>query len=103
VSDTVTDLGYVYTVWMSDSSSTSIVAEDAPLVDRAMKQWAERRIDTWLALAGPAGSEFSLLASTITSTQRTTAACRRDATLRDKALEDERTENRRAAGYIEAE
>lgn len=96
-------LGTFYTVYMTDESSVAVDPEDAVLVDRAMKVWAERRIDAWITLRSPGGNEFSMLASTITSTQRTTPEQRAFATMRDKAMEDERKENRRNAGFIETE
>lgn len=97
------DVDVLYNIWQSDNSTCAIDHEDAPLVDRAMKLWAERRIDTWLTLRGPTGSEFCALASTITSAQRTSVEERHTAVARDKAIDDERKENRRCAGYVESE
>lgn len=98
-------LGTFYTIWMNDQSSAAIDPEDAPLVDRAMKVWIEsgRTRDTWLSLRQPVGAEFTVLASTITSSAMTTPEQRAVAQVRDKAVEDERAENRRAAGFIESE
>src|SRR4051812_24148291 len=103
MSDLQDDLGTFYTVWQSDNSQVAVDPECAPLIDRAMKQWAERRMDTWVSVHGPTGAEYMLLASTITSAMASTAQQRADATVRDKAIEDERTEFRRAAGFIESE
>jgi hypothetical protein len=98
-----TDGGVQYSVWANDGSTFTCAAEDEPLIDRAMKLWAESRRDTWVSVHGPSGAEHSLLASTITSTMRTDAAIRLASTHMDKSLADERAENRRIAGFIESE
>lgn len=98
-----TDVGTLYTIWQNDNGSFTCAPEDAVLVDRAMKQWAERRIDAWVTLHGPTGAEFSVLASSITSTTQSDVACRAASTMLDKAIEDEKKENRRNAGFIESE
>lgn len=95
-------LDHALDIWMTDNSSKAIDHEDAPLVDRAMKEWAEKRRDTWLCLRGPVGEEFSVLASAINSMQLTTAVSRTAATMRDKMGQDEKAENRRSAGFIES-
>lgn len=93
----------LYTIWQNDNSQCFVHPEDAPLVDRALKQWAESRRDSWVSVRNPSGSDFSFLASTVTSAQLTTAAERANATIREKALDDERRDNRAAAGFIESE
>lgn len=100
-----TALGRIYTIWMSDNSAAFIDPEDAPLVDRAMKVWIDsgRTRDTWLSIHQPGGAEFSVLASTITSSLVTEPSQRAAAQVRDKAVEDERAEHRRLAGFIESE
>lgn len=87
------EVGIVYIIWMSDESSASVDPEDAPLIDRAMKLWADRRHDTWLSLRQPTGGEFSVLASTITSAAISDPTVRASATMRDKAIADERKTN----------
>lgn len=96
-------VGVLYTLWMSDRSTVSCAPECAPLVDRAMKLWADSRRDSWFTVQGPTGQEFSVLASAITSTSQSDAKCRVEATVLDKAIEDERKANRAAAGFIESE
>lgn len=96
-------LAVLYTLWQTDQSSTPIDPECAPVVDRAMKLWADSRRDTWLSLTGPTGAEIGILASTITSTMHTTADVRAEAARHDKAVEDERKANRQAAGFIGSE
>lgn len=98
MSETMKALGDLYTLWQSDESCTPLDPECAPVVDRAMKLWAESRRDTWISVQGPTGSEISILASTITSVMRTTPAVRADAIMHDKAIDDERKANRLAAG-----
>jgi hypothetical protein len=102
MSDTY-DVGVLYTIWQSDEGTITCSPEDAPIVDRAMKQWAESRRDSWVSIVGPTGSEFSVLASTITSTSKSTPECRAASSFLDKAIADERTANRLAAGFIESE
>ncbi len=97
------DLDVIYTLWQNDNGQCAIHPEDAALVDRAMKLWADSRRDTWLSIRQPSGVEFCVLASTITSTSISTADQRRQATYLEKAMEDERNENRRSAGFIESE
>lgn len=103
LSNTPLALATLFTIWQTDNSQCSIDPEDAPLVDRACKEWAEKRRDTWLSLSTADGAPFSVLASTITSTLLSTPEQRSAGVLREKAIEDERADNRRAAGYIETE
>ena len=99
------DVGTLYTVYQDDNSYINLDPECAPLVDRAMKLWADsgHTRDSWITVQNASGGEFCLLASRITSTVLTTAQQRQDTTMRDKAFEDERAEFRRLAGYIESE
>lgn len=97
------ETGVLYTIWQTDETAASVSPEDESLVDRAMKLWAERRIDTWLSLHQPSGAEFSVLASTITSAAKSDPANRAEAMMRDKAIQDERKANRANAGFIEEE
>lgn len=97
------DLGAMFTLWQNDETSVAIAPESQPLVERAMKQWAESRRDTWLELQTPGGAEFSVLASTITSALRSTKEQRIAATNREKAVDDERKALRLDAGFIESE
>lgn len=91
----------VYRIWQADQTSSLVGPEEQPVVERAMKLWTEQRRDSWLTLTDASGIEMGMLASTITATQLSTPEQRRIVTVRDKELEDERTENRRMAGYIE--
>lgn len=93
----------LYTIWQDDSTQCAIHSEDMPLIDRAMKLWADSRRDTWISVRQPSGAELSLLASTITSAVLCTAEQRSAATVREKALDDERIENRRNAGFVDSE
>jgi hypothetical protein len=97
------DIDRQYSVFQDDQSQMAIDPECMPLVDRALKLWADSRRDTWLSLTGPTGVEYSILASSINSTMLCTADQRASSTARDKALADERDENRRLAGFIESE
>lgn len=99
------ELGTFYTVWQDDESSIVLDPECAPLIDRAMKLWADsgHTRDTWVSVCGPTGAEYGLLASHITAAMTSTPQQRAAATMRDKAIEEERAEMRRAAGYIESE
>jgi tRNA A37 N6-isopentenylltransferase MiaA len=88
-----------------DNSAAAIEPEDAALVDRAVKVWVDsgRTRDAWLSLRQPGGADFSVLASTITSSLVTTADQRANAMVRDKAVDDQRAEYRRLAGFLESE
>lgn len=101
MSDDAPDI--LYTIWQNDDSRCVIDPEDANLVERAMREWSEKGRDCWLSLSTAEGATFNVLASTITSAMRSTAAQRRLGVFREKAIDDERAENRRDAGYVESE
>ena len=96
-------LGTICKLWQNDDGTIFVSPEYAPRVERAMREWAEKRRDAWLSLTGPCGEEYGVLASTINcmlvSTPEQRAAC----ILRERMIQDERAEHRRAAGYIESE
>lgn len=100
---TEVEVGVLYTIWQSDNGQFFCSPEDASLVERGMKLWADSRRDTLLSLTGPTGQEFAVLASSITTTTRSTPECRAAAALLDKAIDDERKANRAAAGFLESE
>lgn len=85
-----TQPGSMYTLWQNDECSVAVSPECQPLVDRAMKLWAESRRDTWLTLQTPTGADYGVLASTITSSMLSTREQRAETTHRDKAIDDER-------------
>lgn len=101
MSASATDIA-CYHVWLAglDGSPFAIDPADARVVDRAMRDYAETKTDTWISVSEPSGGALNVLASRIVAAQMATPDVRRLATARTKALEDERKMFRLEAGYI---
>lgn len=86
-----------------DDDCIGISPEDQPLVNRAMLLWTEQHRDSWIEVASPAGCTVHVLASSIIRTTASTLDQRRAVAEIQKAMDDERKELRKAAGFLERE